>query len=104
MSIDFDLTNGVALITINRPERANALDAEHYAALSAAWVRVRDDDAVRAAIITGAGDKVFSAGSGVNQIWGSVTVPYTYKENITVWPIPQTEIEMNPKLTQNPGW
>lgn len=63
MSIDFDLNEGVALITINRPERANALDAEHYAALSAAWTRVRDDDAVRAAIVTGAGDKVFSAGA-----------------------------------------
>lgn len=63
MSIDFDLNEGVALITINRPERANALDAEHYAALSAAWTRVRDDDAVRAAIVTGAGEKVFSAGA-----------------------------------------
>lgn len=63
MSIDFDLNDGVALITINRPERANALDAEHYAALSDAWVRVRDDDAVRSAVITGAGEKVFSAGA-----------------------------------------
>lgn len=63
MAIDFDLNDGVALITINRPERANALDAEHYAALSAAWARVRDDDAVRAAVITGAGDRVFSAGA-----------------------------------------
>lgn len=63
MSIDFDLNEGVALITINRAERANALDAEHYAALSAAWERVRDDDEVRAAIITGAGEKVFSAGA-----------------------------------------
>jgi enoyl-CoA hydratase/carnithine racemase len=63
VSIDFDLNEGVALITINRPERANALDAEHYAALSAAWTQVRDDDAVRAAIVTGAGEKVFSAGA-----------------------------------------
>ena len=63
MSIDFEFSDGVALITINRPERANALDAEHYAGLSAAWERVRDDDEVRAAIITGAGDRVFSAGA-----------------------------------------
>lgn len=63
MSIDFELTDGVALITINRADRANALDAEHYAALSAAWERVRDDEEVRAAIITGAGDRVFSAGA-----------------------------------------
>lgn len=63
MSIDFEQRDGVALITINRPECANALDAEHYARLSAAWARVRDDDDVRAAIITGAGDRVFSAGA-----------------------------------------
>ena len=63
MSIDFELSDGIALITINRPERANALDAEHYAGLSAAWERVRDDDHVRAAIITGAGERVFSAGA-----------------------------------------
>lgn len=64
MSIDFELLDGgIAVITINRPEKRNALDAEHYQALSEAWSRVRDDDAVRVAIVTGAGDKVFSAGA-----------------------------------------
>jgi E-phenylitaconyl-CoA hydratase len=66
MSIDFSLDDdGIALITINRPERHNALDADHYAALSAAWIRVRDDPAVRVAVITGAGDKSFSAGADI---------------------------------------
>ena len=64
MSIDLDvLDDGIAVITINRPDKRNALDAEHYAALSDAWTRVRDDDAIRVAIVTGAGDKVFSAGA-----------------------------------------
>ena len=64
MSIDFEsLEGGIAVITINRPEKRNALDAEHYQALSNAWTRVRDDDAVRVAVVTGAGDKVFSAGA-----------------------------------------
>lgn len=64
MSIDFEMREGgTALITINRPEKRNALDAEHYQALSQAWERVRDDDAIRVAVITGAGDKVFSAGA-----------------------------------------
>lgn len=64
MSIDLELLDGgIAVITINRPEKRNALDAEHYAALSDAWARVRDDDAIRVAIVTGAGDKVFSAGA-----------------------------------------
>jgi len=64
MSIDFEsLDGGIAVITINRPDKRNALDAEHYKALSEAWTRVRDDDAVRVAVITGAGDKAFSAGA-----------------------------------------
>lgn len=63
MSIDFSLEQHVATITINRPERMNAMDAEHYQGLSDAWVRVRDDPDIRVAIITGAGDKSFSAGA-----------------------------------------
>lgn len=66
MSIDFKLDEeGIALITMNRPEKLNALDAEHYQALSEAWVRVRDDSAVRVAIITGAGEKAFCAGADI---------------------------------------
>src|SRR5437762_2057014 len=50
MSIDFDVTDGIAIITINRPERMNAMDAEHYKGLSQAWMRVRDETAIRVAI------------------------------------------------------
>lgn len=63
MSIDFSLDQHVATITINRPDRMNAMDAEHYNALSEAWTRVRDDADIRVAIITGAGEKSFSAGA-----------------------------------------
>jgi enoyl-CoA hydratase/carnithine racemase len=65
MSIDFDLQGGIATITINRPERMNAMDAEHYKGLSEAWKRVRDDGDVRVAIITGAGEKSFTAGADI---------------------------------------
>lgn len=66
MSIDYKLDDeGIALITMNRPEKLNALDAAHYQALSDAWVRVRDDPAVRVAIITGAGEKSFCAGADI---------------------------------------
>ena len=63
MSIDLTIENHVASITINRPDRMNAMDAEHYAGLSAAWERVRDDADIRVAVITGAGEKSFSAGA-----------------------------------------
>src|SRR5256714_8803367 len=79
MSIDVNVTDGIATITINRPERMNAMDAEHYKGLSQAWMRVRDDAAIRVAIITGAGEKSFSAGAdlksfitspaGLDEMW-----------------------------------
>jgi E-phenylitaconyl-CoA hydratase len=74
MSIDVEVrSDGIAVITINRPEKRNALDAEHYLALSQAWTRVRDDDAIRVAIVTGAGDKVFSAGADLKSWIGRKT-------------------------------
>lgn len=66
MAIEFDVsTEGIALITINRPERLNAMDAEHYQLLSQAWCRVRDDNLIRCAIITGAGDRSFTTGADI---------------------------------------
>lgn len=73
MSVDLDINDHIAIVTINRPEQYNALDAEHYAALSDAWVRVRDDHDVRCAIITGAGDKSFSTGADLKTKIGSKT-------------------------------
>lgn len=64
--IDTELDDdGILLITINRPERMNALDADTYIELSETWTRVRDDDSVRAAIITGAGERSFCAGADI---------------------------------------
>jgi E-phenylitaconyl-CoA hydratase len=66
MSVDFELNSaGVATIVINRPDQLNAMDHETYEALSDAWVRVRDDKAVRVAIVTGAGDKSFTVGADI---------------------------------------
>lgn len=65
MSIDFEIDNGIAAITINRPEKLNAMDGEHYSALSEAWQRVRDDNDIRVAIITGAGERSFSTGADI---------------------------------------
>jgi len=70
MTIDVDVTDNIATITINRPERRNALDAEHYRLLSDAWQQVRDDDDIRVAIVTGAGDKAFCAGADIKSFVG----------------------------------
>ncbi|MGV1049062.1 MAG: enoyl-CoA hydratase/isomerase family protein [Solirubrobacterales bacterium] len=72
MSVDFEVDSaGVALITLNRPERLNAIDAEHYELLSRAWCRVRDEEQIRAAVITGAGERAFSVGADLKTFIGS---------------------------------
>ncbi len=53
---------GVAVVTLDRPERANALDPTMLCELAAAWRRIAADDAIRCAVLTGAGDRVFCAG------------------------------------------
>jgi enoyl-CoA hydratase len=53
---------GVAVVTLNRPKRFNALDLEMRRALSAAFVALTADDAVRVIVVTG-GDAVFAAGA-----------------------------------------
>lgn len=52
----------VAVVTLDRPERANSLDPTMLCELAAAWRRIAEDDDIRCAVLTGAGDKVFCAG------------------------------------------
>jgi enoyl-CoA hydratase len=52
----------VELVTIDRPERANALDPPALRALASAWRRLAADDEVRCVVLTGAGERVFCAG------------------------------------------
>jgi len=60
-SILVDVAEGLATVTLNRPEKLNAYVPEMGDALLAAFRRLRDDDAVRAVILTGAG-RAFCAG------------------------------------------
>jgi len=62
VAIDLEVSDGIAVITINRPDRLNAMDRDHYRDLSAAWMRVRDDDEIHVAIVTGAGERSFTTG------------------------------------------
>ncbi|MER8073009.1 enoyl-CoA hydratase/isomerase family protein [Streptomyces sp. NPDC094034] len=66
MSVDMEVdAEGVATIVLNRPERLNAMDRAAYDALSEAWIRVRDDNDIRVAVVTGAGEKSFSVGADI---------------------------------------
>ncbi len=55
----------VALVTLDRPEKANALDPAMLGDLAAAWREIAEDDGVRCAVLTGAGERVFCAGMDV---------------------------------------
>ncbi|WP_369726249.1 enoyl-CoA hydratase/isomerase family protein [Bradyrhizobium sp. LLZ17] len=77
MPIDVAVEKGICTIVINRPERLNALDAEHYHALAEAWCRVRDDAEIRVAVVTGAGDRSFTAGADIKSV---LTDPPGYDE------------------------
>jgi enoyl-CoA hydratase len=59
----YEVEDGVATLTLNRPEQRNALNGELLAALVEAMKRARGDDEVRAVVLTGAGEKVFCAGA-----------------------------------------
>ena len=56
------VAGGVATLTIDRPERRNAINPEVVRALSAGLERAEADDSVRAVVLTGAGDRAFCAG------------------------------------------
>ncbi len=53
---------GVELLTLNRPEKRNALNKELLTALAETFAELETDDAVNAVVLTGAGDKAFCAG------------------------------------------
>ncbi len=65
-----DVADGVALITLNRPEAMNALNRELFGALAAALLRVRDDEAIHVAVITGSG-RAFCAGADLKERAGT---------------------------------
>src|SRR2546428_13954540 len=78
----FDVRDGVAVITINRPDKLNALNDQVMAELADVAERLATDDDIRGAILTGAGPKAFVAGAGTGDQngraacrgrgWGSV--------------------------------
>ncbi|MFD7716518.1 enoyl-CoA hydratase/isomerase family protein [Streptomyces sp. NPDC059814] len=57
-----DKETGVALLTLDRPERHNAIDLATAAELKAAWRALRYDDEVRVVVVTGAGGRAFCTG------------------------------------------
>ena len=64
----YEKRDGIAYITINRPEVRNAINPEVVCRLADAWLDFAADDELRVAIITGAGDKAFCAGADLGKL------------------------------------
>jgi enoyl-CoA hydratase/carnithine racemase len=83
--------DGVAIITLNRPEQRNALGREIREGLFAAWNRFEHDPQLRIAILTGAGDKAFCAGGDLKEmVERKLEVPPR-----EMFPVPGDNIELS---------
>lgn len=74
LSVDKD--SGVAVVTLNRPERLNAIDAEMVRELGEVWGRLRFDDSVRAVVLTGSGERAFCTGIDRDFVVPQPSSPY----------------------------
>ena len=66
--VDVDADARIATITLNRPHRLHALNADMFRELRAAMHALDEDERVRAIVLTGAGDKAFCAGADLNDV------------------------------------
>ena len=81
-TLKFEKKNSIAYVTVNRPDKLNALNMQVMDDLRAAFTAIRDDKEVRVAILTGAGEKAFVAGADIGELSKQDTVAakaYTHK-------------------------
>jgi enoyl-CoA hydratase len=64
----YEKADGIATVTINRPESLNALNFKVYAELYELFGEIEKDDEVRVVILTGSGEKAFVAGSDITEM------------------------------------
>ncbi|HEX6063653.1 MAG TPA: enoyl-CoA hydratase/isomerase family protein, partial [Longimicrobiales bacterium] len=60
--------DGVAVVSINRPDKLNALNAATVSEVRRAFEELRDDRSIRAVILTGTGEKAFIAGADIGEL------------------------------------
>jgi enoyl-CoA hydratase/carnithine racemase len=74
--VQADRDSGVAVVTLNRPERLNAVDLAMADELASIWQELRFDDAVRAIVLTGAGERAFCTGIDRDAVVPQPNSPY----------------------------
>ncbi|MDR3470292.1 MAG: enoyl-CoA hydratase-related protein [Devosia sp.] len=81
MTVDFSIGDHVARIVIDRPERMNAIDGATEARLEEIWRAIEADREVRCVVLTGAGERAFSAGADMKEVG---------KSGLDYWASPRT--------------
>lgn len=66
--IQVEVSDGVAVVTISRPEKLNALNADVMKALDECVASLKDDAGTRCVVLTGAGEKAFVAGADIGEL------------------------------------
>jgi enoyl-CoA hydratase len=67
-NVSYEAADGIAVITVDRPDKLNALNRRTIVELGDAFRRAASDDAVRGVIITGSGSKAFVAGADIGEL------------------------------------
>jgi enoyl-CoA hydratase/carnithine racemase len=66
--VEYDVERGIARVTINRPDRRNAMSFGVMKGLRDALTRAQQDESVRVVVLTGAGDRAFCAGADLSDM------------------------------------
>src|SRR5271157_6426427 len=66
-TIEFEVDNHVATVTLNRPEKMNSFNEQMATEVATAWQRIRDDDDIRVAVLRANGDRAFCTGIDVSK-------------------------------------
>lgn len=78
----YQVAGAVGRVTINRPERRNALTWDTVTLLRGALARARSDDGVRVVVLTGAGDRAFCAGADLATMATAPTAPNSGRQTV----------------------
>lgn len=77
-NILFETRGKIGYVTLNRPEKMNALNSATFVELFDAFQKINEDEELAGAILTGAGDKAFAAGADISEL--ATQTPVTAKQ------------------------
>ncbi|MEQ8514394.1 MAG: enoyl-CoA hydratase-related protein, partial [Chromatocurvus sp.] len=74
--VEYAVDGAVARVTLNRPERLNAVDLEATCRLEEIWATIEADENIRVVVLTGAGSRAFCSGADMKSSKGKRGIDY----------------------------